>query len=99
MKWMSNDEESPGKEEGDAEVRFNVPAKELLFSVGAREIYDEVKGLRSDVRHALSSHDDLVKEVTLVKSDVAGLKKIVYAVAPVAGLLGYFFNSIISSLT
>lgn len=75
-----------------------MPDDELTFSVGAREIYDEVKGLRSDVQHALSNHEELEKEVQQVKDDVSGLKKIVYALAPICGLVGYFLSSIVSSV-
>jgi hypothetical protein len=61
---------------------------ELNFRVGAREIYDEVKGLRADVQSALSQHESLKEEVDKLDADIGRLKMIVYGFVPVAGLLG-----------
>jgi hypothetical protein len=61
-------------------------ADELRFTVGAREIYDEVKELRLEVKYAIDDYSGL-------QTRVGRLEKIVYGLVPIAGLVGYLINT------
>lgn len=63
---------------------------ELRFSVGAREIYDELTGMRSDVRQLVDDHKDTTRILADHEDRIRGMERWRYALpaSAVVGVVG-----------
>lgn len=59
-----------------------------VVTIGAREIYDAVVGLRADVQSLVQSHEDVAKTLDAHETRIGSLEQQVWRASGVAATLG-----------